>query len=78
MLAQDVCWRAHLKVVDEVIIRDEVRVPVLDDVARVATEEERLRRTTRCRWVCTRALASRPATTPAYVAAGSASLSYLT
>src|SRR6185369_2987724 len=46
VLAQDVSGRANLKVVDEVIIRDEVRVPVLDDVARVAAEEERLRRAT--------------------------------
>src|SRR6185369_750158 len=45
MLAEDVGRRAHLEVVYKVIIRDEVRVPVLDDVARVATEEEWLRRT---------------------------------
>jgi hypothetical protein len=57
MLAEDVGRRAHLEVVNEVIIRHEVRVPVLDDVAGVAAEEERLWRDGRCRPVCKRASA---------------------
>ena len=44
VLAEDVGRRAHLEVVDEVIIGHEVRVPVFDDVAGVAAEEERLGR----------------------------------
>src|SRR5215208_10113 len=44
MLAEDVGRRAHLEVVDEVIVGNQVGVPVLDNVAGVATEEEWLRR----------------------------------
>src|SRR5215510_4927355 len=44
MLANDVGRRPHLKIVDEVIVRHEVRMPVLDDVAGVSAEEEWLRR----------------------------------
>src|SRR5688572_5084396 len=47
MLADDVGWRAHLKIVDEVVIRDEVGVPVLDDVAGISTEEQRFGRAAR-------------------------------
>ena len=39
VLAQDVCGRAYLKIVDVVIVGNEVRVPELDDVSRVSTEE---------------------------------------
>src|SRR6185503_16926431 len=45
VLAQDVGWRAHLEIIDEVIVRHEVRVPILDDVSTVPAEEERFRRT---------------------------------
>src|SRR6185503_5201540 len=44
MLTDDVGRRAHLKIVDEVIIRDEVRMPVLDNVAGISAEEQRLGR----------------------------------
>ena len=44
MLAQDVGRCPHLKVVDEVVVRHEIVMPILDDVARVSEEEQRLGR----------------------------------
>src|ERR1041385_5657818 len=50
VLADDVCRRAHLKIVDRVVVRYQIGVPILDDVATVAAEEKRLRwtRASRC------------------------------
>ena len=45
VLADDVCGRAHLKIVDRVVVRHEIGMPILDDVATVTTEEEWFRRT---------------------------------
>src|SRR5262245_60526036 len=47
MLAENVCRRAHLEVIDQVVVGYQVGMPILDDVSRVATEEKRLRRTPR-------------------------------
>ena len=43
MLSEDVGGRAHLVVVNQVIVRHQVRMPVLNHVARVAAEEKRFR-----------------------------------
>ena len=43
MLAQDVGRCAHLEIVHQVIVWDQIGMPVFDDVARVAAEEQWLR-----------------------------------
>ena len=43
VLADDVCWCANLKIIDVVLIRHEIGMPILDDVAGFAAEKERLR-----------------------------------
>src|SRR6185503_5564615 len=43
VLAENVCWCANLKIVDGVVVRHQVGVPILDDVATITAEEERLR-----------------------------------
>src|SRR5262249_44441494 len=45
VLAEDVGRSSHLKIIDKVIVRYQIGVPVLDDVARVAAEEQRFRLT---------------------------------
>ena len=39
VLAQDVCGRAYLKIVDVVIVGNQVRVPELDNVSGISAEE---------------------------------------
>ena len=45
---KDVGRRTHLKIVDEIVVRYQIGVPVLDNVAGIATEEQRFRRTPTC------------------------------
>ena len=48
MLAEDVSRRAHLEVVDVVVVGNQIRVPVLDNVAGIAAEEQRFGWTSGC------------------------------
>src|SRR5262245_32379206 len=45
VLSNYVCRRAHLKIVDKIVIRHKVGLPILDYVTGVGPEKERLRRT---------------------------------
>src|SRR6185295_10233686 len=45
VLSQNIGGSTHLEVVNQIIVWHQIRVPILDDVSSVTTEEQRLRRT---------------------------------